>query len=117
MTYAEIHRLFAAASECETLELYLAEEGGSLPSEFYDSEDGTAPAITAADLLTYIWEHQTLTFHDVFTLSGMRQVDFYVKYDIPRRTVQAWLSCDREAPDYVLKLLLLDVINSKISET
>lgn len=46
--------------------------------------------------------------------TGLSQAAFAAKYEIPKRTLEAWEMGDRTPPPYVLRLLAL-AVNSDVS--
>lgn len=46
-----------------------------------------------------------LSVKEIRALTGLSQVKFGEKYNIPKRTIEGWESNARKCPDYVLELL------------
>ncbi|WP_455057835.1 helix-turn-helix domain-containing protein [Jutongia sp.] len=46
-----------------------------------------------------------MTIKEIRDITGLSQVEFGKKYDIPRRTIQNWETGERQCPPYMLKLL------------
>lgn len=111
MNKSTLHRLLLGAQDCATLDEYIAEEGGSLPAEYY-SPDGSAD--DAVELLEILWNlSRSLNFSSVRKLSGLTQRAFADEYSIPVRTIENWDAGMREPPQYVLELLLADIISAQ----
>ena len=108
MTYIELHRLLIDADECETFEQFLAETGGSLDAEFYESENA------AYNLLTDLWKlHQNHTYRTMVEISGISNRQIAVRYGIPIRTAENWHTGEREMTPYFLDLMAADVLSEK----
>ena len=114
MLLSDFHRLRIAADGCSSLDEYIAEEGGSLPEEYYPADgSGDAPV----KILTTIWElAHDFNFRKLRAISGMTQAEFVREYRIPRRTIEHWDVGERTPPPYVLELLAADVVSAKIKE-
>lgn len=108
MTYTELHRLLIDANECETFEQYLAETGGSLEAEFYETENA------AYDLLADVWRlHENHTYRTVVEISGTSNRQIAVRYGIPIRTAENWHADNREIAPYLLGLMAADILTEK----
>ena len=108
MTYIELHRLLIDADECETFEQFLAETGGSLDAEFYESENA------AYNLLTDLWKlHQNHTYRTMVEISGISNRQIAVRYGSPIRTAENWHTGEREMTPYFLDLMAADVLSEK----
>lgn len=107
-TYQNVMSLLTSAVFCDTLDDFLAEEGGAIPSSRpYD--DGSVH-----DLLSALYDMRTgVTFAAIRSLSGMSRAEFDRKYSIPIRTMEDWESGKRRAPEYVYVLLLCDILNEE----
>ena len=106
MTKSEIHRLLLAAQECDDLDTYLAEIGGSLPAVYYP--------YGAVRLLGDLWLlSRDFTFRSIRKLSGLTQRAFAQTYGIPQRTVENWDEGQREPPVYLLELILSDILTAR----
>ena len=46
-----------------------------------------------------------MTIKEIRKRTGLSQVKFAEQYDIPRRTIEAWESGNREPADYLVSLL------------
>lgn len=108
MTYTELRRLLIDADECETFEQYLAETGGSLDAEFYESENA------AYNLLADVWKlHQNHTYRTMVEISGLSNRQIAVRYGIPIRTAENWHTDKREIVPYLLDLMAADILTEK----
>ena len=108
MTYTELHRLLIDADDCETFEQYLAEVGGSLDAEFYETENA------AYNLLADIWKlHGSHTYRTMVEISGISNRQIAVRYGIPIRTAENWHIGKREIAPYLLDLVAADVLSDK----
>lgn len=108
MTYTELRRLLIDADECNTLEQFLAETGGSLDAEFYESENA------AYNLLADIWKlHENYTYRTLVEISGTSNRQIAIRYNIPIRTVENWHAESHEITPYLLNLLASDIITEK----
>lgn len=108
MTYTELRRLLIDADECKNFEQYLAEVGGSLDAEFYETDDA------AYNLLADVWKlHENHTYKTIAELSGISNRQLAIKYNIPPRTAENWQSGVREITEYLLDLLAADVLTEK----
>lgn len=108
MTYTELRRLLLDADECNTLEQFLAEVGGSLDAEFYEAENA------AYDLLTDIWKlHKNYTYRTLVEISGTSNRQIAIRYNIPIRTVENWHAESHGITPYLLDLLAADIITEK----
>lgn len=109
MTKSDLHRLIIDAQDCADLETYMLEAGGSLPAAYYPTG--------AVQLLTDLWSlSHDLTFRAIRKLSGLTQRTFAEEYNIPVRTVEDWDTGKREPPQYVLELLLSDLLTAREEE-
>ena len=108
MTYTELRRLLIDSDECETFEQYLAETGGSLDAEFYESENA------AYNLLADVWKlHQNHTYRTTVEISGISNRQIAVRYGIPIRTAENWHADNREIAPYLLDLMAADILTEK----
>lgn len=46
-----------------------------------------------------------MTIKELRSLTGLSQVKFAEKYNIPRRTIENWETDSRKCPEYVMQLL------------
>ncbi len=108
MTYTELHRLLIDADECEMFEEYLAETGGSLEAEFYESENA------AYNLLSDVWKlHESHTYRTLVEISGISNRQIAIRYNIPMRTAESWHAGEREMTPHFLDLMASDVLTEK----
>lgn len=106
MKFNTLHKLILSAQECDNVELFALECGGSLPESVSDEE--------AFELLGKIhaFAHD-FNFHHIRALSGLSQNRMAQEYGIPPRTIQAWDEGHRTPPSYLLIFLFLDVIQQE----
>ena len=103
MKLSTLHNLILSAQECDTLEIFALECGGSLPETIPDEE--------AFPILEKIYNFANdYNFSHVRALSGLSQRRFALEYNIPVRSIENWDSGTNKAPNYVLELLFLNVI-------
>lgn len=103
MKLSTLHNLILDAQECETPEIFALECGGALPENVQDEE--------AFPLLEKIYNFANdYNFSHVRALSGLSQKRFALEYNIPVRSIENWDSGTNKAPNYVLELLFLNVI-------
>lgn len=108
MTYTELRRLLIDADDCETFEQYLAETGGSLDAEFYESENA------AYNLLADVWKlRKSHTYRTMVEISGTSNRQIAIRYSIPMRTAESWHAGEREITPYFLDLMAADVLSEK----
>ena len=67
----------------------------------YASEDLQA----LAEELRHIWRYAHITVREIVQHSGLSQTDFAARFAVPLRTLQRWVSGDRDCPPYVRLLL------------
>ena len=67
----------------------------------FASED--LPAL--AEELRHIWRYAHITVREIVQHSGLSQTDFAARFAVPLRTLQRWVSGDRDCPPYVRLLL------------
>lgn len=115
MTYYKLHSLLLGAQDCADLDTYIAECGGSVPPE-YIGDDGDASA--AIELLTVLWQFRDgIRFRQLRDFSGMYIAEFSRHYaGMPQRSIEDWNAGKHEPPQYLLELLLADILNSKKAE-
>lgn len=67
-----------------------------------------------------VWSiHDNYSFATVRAMSGLTQVEFAERYNIPARTVENWTQnskARREISAYLLDLLTVDVINTRAAK-
>lgn len=108
MTYTELRRLLIDADECKNFEQYLAEGGGSLNAEFYETDNA------AYNLLADVWKlHENHTYKTLVEISGISNRQLAIRYNIPIRTAENWQSGAREITEYLLDLLGTDMLTEK----
>ena len=94
MTYQDFARLRIGAKDCNSFELFLAAEGGSV-------DCGDAEALVE-DLR---WIYCNRTFRQIRASTGLSQAAFAAAYGIPKRSIENWEEGDRNAPDYVTNMV------------
>lgn len=109
MTYQDFRRLVMDAEECETLEGYMAEIGGSVPVSVPDRQ--------VIPLLTACWDYaHDRSARGARKISGLSRAAFAREYHLPIRTLENWEADEnanaRRAPGYVLDLLASAVIQA-----
>ena len=103
MKLSTLHNLILSAQECDTLEIFAFECGGSLPESVPDEE--------VFSLLEKIYNFANdYNFRHIRSISGLSQKRFAIEYNIPVRSVENWDSGFSTPPSYVLELLFLNVI-------
>ena len=110
MKLSEAKRLLMDAQECKDLECYIAECGGSLPSDsYYEDVD------KAVETLTLLYScRDGIDVKDLIKLHGGSMAEFARDYGIPLRTVQNWATTSnehREPPQYIMRLILADLLD------
>ena len=109
MTYQDFRRLVMDAEECETLEDYMAQIGGSVPVSVPDQQ--------VIPLLTACWDYaHDRTARGARRIAGLSRAAFAREYHLPIRTLENWEAEEstnaRRAPEYVLDLLACAVIQT-----
>lgn len=66
-------------------------------------EDDDLPAL--AEELRHVWRYVHITVREIVQHTGLSQTDFAARFAIPLRTLQRWVSGDRDCPQYVRLLL------------
>lgn len=109
MTYEDFRRLAMDATEFGTLDDYIAEVGGSVPTSVPD-----------ADLIRVLTDCYTYgndrTAETIRKLTGLSRAAFAREYSLPLRTLENWEGhggSARTAPPYVLDLLAFAVVTSR----
>ena len=100
ITYTDFRRLLLAAPECDGLDLYLAEMGGSVPVE-------------ALPLLerVYTAARDGLTIRTIADAAGLSLRKLAITYGLPLRTVQDWAAGVRNPPEWQLPLIAYSVLS------
>ena len=101
--YNDFVRLLLAAPECDSLGVYLAETGGSVPPD-------------ALKLLELIYDaaHDGLSIRAIATASGLSLRKLAMTYGLPLRTVQDWAAGVRNPPVWQLPLIAYAVLSDKV---
>lgn len=72
---------------------------------------GIFPGVAEDDLpalaeeLRHIWRYAHITVREIVQHTGLSQTNFAARFAIPLRTLQRWISGDRDCPPYVRLLL------------
>lgn len=101
--YKDFNRLLLAAPECDSLGLYLAEVGGSVPL-------GALPTLEKI----YAAAHDGLTIRSIADTAGLSMRRMAMTYGIPLRTVQDWAAGVRNPPAWQLPLIAYAVLSDKV---
>lgn len=101
--YNDFHRLLLAATECDSLDLYMAEMGGSVPQG----------ALTLLEMI-YAAAHDGLTIRTIADAAGLSMRKLAMTYGIPLRTVQDWAAGVRNPPAWQLPLIAYAVLSDKV---
>lgn len=75
----------------------------ALSSIFPDVAPEDLPAL--AEDLRHVWRYAHITVREIVQHTGLSQTDFAARFAIPLRTLQRWVSGDRDFPPYVRLLL------------
>lgn len=114
MTHLHLHTLLLDAQDCTTIDEYIAECGGSVPSEYADDTGDPAAAV---ELLTDLWQFRDgIRFRQLREYSGMYLAEFARCYGIPKRSVENWDADVTKPTSYLMELLLTDVLNAQKAE-
>ena len=103
--YNDFHRLLLAAPECDSLDLYMAEMGGSVPQG----------ALTLLEMI-YASAHDGLTIRTIADAAGLSMRKLAMVYGLPLRTVQDWAAGDRTPPEWQLPLIAYAVMSDSIND-
>ena len=101
--YNDFIRLLLAAPECDDLDIYLSEVGGSVP-------------MVALPLLEKIYAaaHDGLTIRSIANAAGLSLRKMAMVYGLPLRTVQDWAAGVRNPPAWQLPLIAYAVLSDKV---
>ena len=101
--YTDFIRLILAVAECDSLDIYLAEVGGSVP-------------LVALPLLEKIYAvaHGGLTIRSIANAAGLSMRKMAMTYGLPLRTVENWSEGVREPPAWQLPLIAYAVLSDKV---
>lgn len=114
-TFESLRGLIMSAKDTKTIEEFLAEEGGALPSD-KQYEDWKSE-----EILRVIYSMRDgIDIKAVREVSGKSRREFCAAYGIPVRTMESWElsgSQSRKSTEYMNTLLLCDVLNSRYLET
>lgn len=102
MTYATFRTLYTNAKECTNLSDYIHQNTKAMEDEF-----GKETKL----LLKAVWElSEDYSAACLFRVCARTQASVYKAYDMPRRTVQAWVLGEKKPHDYNLSLLAADML-------
>lgn len=108
ITYETFRHLFQDALETDDKDLYIAEQGSS--SLLIDPEDESEPDWEGIiSLLSDVWELAHMTVADLCKAAGFTTADLSRRFLIPLRTVQSWISRERECPAYT-RLMMAELL-------
>lgn len=77
--------------------------GVALSEAFAGTTGDQLPAL--ADDLRHIWHYAHITVREIVQHTGLSQTDFACRFAIPLRSVQNWISGDRDCPPYTRLML------------
>lgn len=102
--YNDFRRLLTDAGECETLEQYIAEVGGSVPLDDVDEVIRT---------LTTIWglASDGLTIKSISRALKIPVRQISIQYGMAMRTVEQWSSGTRNPPEWMLPMVAYAVMS------
>ena len=100
--YNDFCRLMLDATECNSLEYYLAEVGGSV-------QRGELPLLERI----YAAAHDGLTIRTIADAAGLSLRKLAMTYGLPLRTVQDWAAGVRNPPSWQLPLIAYAVLSDK----
>lgn len=103
--YQDFCRLLADTKEFETLDIYIAECGGSV----------NADADAAIELLTTIWSlgHDGLSMDSILKTNHATMRDLSREYKIPYRTIQNWKAGVRNPPEWLLPMIAYAILSDE----
>lgn len=107
--YQDFLRLLTDVTECNDLDSYIAEVGGSVPLD---------DVTTVIGLLTDIWElgKGGLTVSKIAAVSETSLRHLAMTYGLPYRTVQDWAAGARTPPEWQLPLIAYAVLSDYMGE-
>ncbi len=109
MTFQDFQRLYLAADECATADLFLAETGGSVG---FASPEGAVRTLTAIHTIV----HGGGDFRAIAGACGLSIRGLALRLNIPERTATCWTansdSNHRSASPWALQLIAYAAINS-----
>lgn len=107
--YQDFKRLLTDTTECNDLDAYIAEVGGSVPMDDVDDE---------IKLLSMIWAmgNKGLTIKSLSAACDISVRKIAMQYGLPTRTVENWASGDRNPPEWQLPLIAYAVISDHMTE-
>lgn len=107
--YAEFRRLLMDATECSTMEDYIAEVGGSV------SMNGVSSVVNT---LAAIWTmgHTGVSIKSISAACDISSRQIALRYKLPTRTVENWAAGERTPPEWQLPLIGYAVLSDYIGE-
>ena len=107
--YQDFKRLLMDVSECNDLDAYIAEVGGSVPMDDVDD---------VLKLLTIIWGmgNEGLTIKSLSAACDISVRRIAMKYGLPTRTLENWASETRTPPEWQLPIIAFAVLSDYMSE-
>lgn len=101
--YNDFIRLMLSVAECDSLDIYLAEVGGSATS-------GTLPLLEKI----YTAARDGMTIRSIADAAGLSLRKLAMTYGLPLRTVQDWAAGVRNPPAWQLPLIAYAVLSDKV---
>lgn len=101
MTDKQFYSAFRSAQQCSDPDAFASDV--ALSDIFPGVEDDNFPAL--AEDLRHVWRYAHITVREIVQHTGLSQTDFAARFAIPLRTLQRWISGDRDCPPYVRLLL------------
>lgn len=105
--YPDFLRLLADATECATLDQYMAECGGSVPL------DDMGNVVKLIETI-YTLGHDGLTIKRISDVIGIPVRQIAIRYGIPQRTLENWSAGSRIPSDWQLALVAYAVLSDKV---
>lgn len=105
MTDKQFFELWMAALAADDRDVYVSD--WTLSSLWADDPETDIPP-DRAGVIGGVWDVAHMTIRDILEHTGLTQAAFSVRYCIPLRTVENWVTGKRSCPDYV-RLLLAQV--------
>lgn len=107
--YQDFVRLLTDATECNDLDAYIAEVGGSVPMDNVDD---------AVRLMAAMWEmgKNGLTIRSIAAAADISMRHLAMSCGLPYRTVQDWAAGARKPPEWQLPLIAYAVMSDYLSE-
>lgn len=100
MTDKQFYAAFRAAQQYSDPDAFASDVALDI---FPDVAPEDLPAL--AEELRHVWRYAHITVREIVQHTGLSQTDFAARFAIPLRTLQRWVSGDRDCPPYVRLLL------------